>query len=82
MFFFKLTNVPTDRKITYGKIFCDYKPHKKEKERVRLTVGGDMRYHWLTDRVRQQQFDVYWRPGREHIGDYHTNIIPRNIKKI
>jgi hypothetical protein len=20
---------------------CDYKPHKKEKERVRLTVGGD-----------------------------------------
>jgi hypothetical protein len=28
-------------KITYGKIVCDYKPHKKEKERVRLTVGGD-----------------------------------------
>jgi hypothetical protein len=24
----------------------------------------DMRYHWLTDRVRQKQFDVYWRPGR------------------
>jgi hypothetical protein len=29
------------RKITYGKIVCDYKPHKKEKERVRLTVGDD-----------------------------------------
>jgi hypothetical protein len=40
-FFIKLTNIPTDRKITYGKIVCDYKPHKKEKERVRLTVGGD-----------------------------------------
>jgi hypothetical protein len=40
-FFIKLTNVPKDRKITYGKIFCDYKPHKKEKERVRLTVGGN-----------------------------------------
>jgi hypothetical protein len=40
-FFIKLTNIPKDRKITYGKIFCDYKPHKKEKERVRLTVGGD-----------------------------------------
>jgi hypothetical protein len=39
--FTKLTNIPTDRKITYGKIVCDYKPHKKEKERVRLTVGGD-----------------------------------------
>jgi hypothetical protein len=22
----------------------------------------DMRYHWLTDRVRQKQYDVYWRP--------------------
>jgi hypothetical protein len=31
-----------------------------------------MRYHWLTDRVRKKQFDVYWRPGRENLGDYHT----------
>jgi hypothetical protein len=41
-FFIKLTNIPIDRKITYGKIVCDYKPHKKEKEHVRLTVGGDI----------------------------------------
>jgi hypothetical protein len=40
-FFIKLTNIPKDRKITYGKIVCDYKNHKKEKERVQLTVGGD-----------------------------------------
>jgi hypothetical protein len=39
-FFVELTNIPKDRNITYGKIFCDYKPHKKEKERVRLTVVG------------------------------------------
>jgi hypothetical protein len=39
--FIRLTNIPTDRNITYGKIVCDYKPHKKEKERVRLTLGGD-----------------------------------------
>jgi hypothetical protein len=32
----------------------------------------DMIYHWLTDKVRQKQFDVYWRPGRENLGDYHT----------
>jgi hypothetical protein len=31
-----------------------------------------LRYHWLTDRVRQKQFDVYCRPGRENLGDYHT----------
>jgi hypothetical protein len=41
-FFIKLTNIPKNRKITYGKIVCDYKPHKQEKERVRLTVGGDI----------------------------------------
>jgi hypothetical protein len=39
-FFIKLKDIPNDR-ITYGKIVCDCKPHKKEKERVRLTVGGD-----------------------------------------
>jgi hypothetical protein len=39
--FIKLTNIPKDRNITYGKIVCDYKTHKEEKERVRLTVGGD-----------------------------------------
>jgi hypothetical protein len=39
--FVELTLTPKDRNITYGKIICDYKPHKKEKERVRLTVGGD-----------------------------------------
>jgi hypothetical protein len=40
-FFVELANIPKDRNITYGKIVCDYKPHKKEKERVRLTMGGD-----------------------------------------
>jgi hypothetical protein len=38
----------------------------------KLSKAMDMRYHWLTDRVRQKQFDVYWRPGRENLGDYHT----------
>jgi hypothetical protein len=38
----------------------------------KISKAMDMRYHWLTDRVRQQQFDVYWRPGRENLGDYHT----------
>jgi hypothetical protein len=40
-FFIKLTNIMKDRKITYSKIVCNNKPHKKEKDRVRLTMGGD-----------------------------------------
>jgi hypothetical protein len=40
-FFIELKNIPNDRKITYSKIVCDYKPHKKGKKRVLITVGGD-----------------------------------------
>jgi hypothetical protein len=36
-----LKNIPNGRNVTYSKIVCDYKPHKKENECVRLTVGGD-----------------------------------------
>jgi hypothetical protein len=43
--FVELTDTPKYRNITYGKIVCDYKPHRKEKERVRLTVGGDILYY-------------------------------------
>jgi hypothetical protein len=39
--FTTLKNIPHDRKITYGKIVCDYKPHKKEKKGVRLTISGE-----------------------------------------
>jgi hypothetical protein len=40
-FFIYLQNIPKDRKITYGKLVCDFKPNKTEKHRVILTVGGD-----------------------------------------
>jgi hypothetical protein len=40
-FFIDLTSIPKDRKITYGKLVCNFKPNKHEKHRVRLTVGGD-----------------------------------------
>jgi hypothetical protein len=41
MFLHRSEKIPNDRKITYCKIVCYYKPHKKEQERVRLTVGGN-----------------------------------------
>jgi hypothetical protein len=40
-FFIDLTSIPKYRKITYGKLVCDFKPNKTEKHRVRLTVDGD-----------------------------------------
>jgi hypothetical protein len=41
-FFVELTHIPKDRKLTYGKLVCDHKPNKAEKEWIRLTVGGDI----------------------------------------
>jgi hypothetical protein len=32
----------------------------------------DMRYHWVRDRVKQKQFNVHWKPGKENRGDYFT----------
>jgi hypothetical protein len=49
-FFEEIANIPKDRNITYGKVVCDYKPHKKEKERVRLTVGAT---GWITPAMSQ-----------------------------
>ena len=39
--FITRTKAPRDRKITYGNMVCDIRSQKGEKQRVRLTVGGD-----------------------------------------
>jgi hypothetical protein len=41
--FIHKNQVPHDRMkdVTYGSFSCDYKPNKTEKERTRLTAGGD-----------------------------------------
>jgi hypothetical protein len=31
-FFVELSSIPKDRKITYGKLVCDYKPNKAGKQ--------------------------------------------------
>ena len=33
---------PKDKKVTYGKIVCEMKQEKEEKERTRLTVWGNL----------------------------------------
>jgi hypothetical protein len=39
--FMRWSNIPKGRKATYGSFVVDIKDHKEEKERKRLTVGGD-----------------------------------------
>ena len=32
----------------------------------------DVRYHWLTDRQTNKDFDIYWDRGDRNLADYHT----------
>jgi hypothetical protein len=58
------TPLGTDKSTAYGIV--------NETIKQKRSKAMDMQYHWLTDIVRQKQFDVYWRPGRENLADYHT----------
>ena len=36
----------------------------------------DMRFYRTTDRIKQGQFVVYWKPGPTNLGDYDLNYHP------
>jgi hypothetical protein len=42
IFFIRKDQVPKGRTCTYGRLVVDIRPHKEEKERTRLTVGGNL----------------------------------------
>jgi hypothetical protein len=58
------TPLRTDNSTSYGIV--------NETIKQKRSKAMYMRYHWLTDRVCQKQFDIYWRPGHENLGYYHT----------
>ncbi len=49
------------------------------------TKAMDMRFHWLRDRECQEQFRIYWRPGKLNYADYWTKHHPekhhRNVRR-
>jgi hypothetical protein len=57
-FFVDLKNIPKDIQLTYGKIVCDYKPHKKVK-RTGQTHSG-----WL-------QIGLFRRSGNLNSGHHN-----------
>jgi hypothetical protein len=40
------------------------------KVQSKQTKAMDMRFHWLRDQECQQQFQIYWRPGKLNYADY------------
>ena len=37
-----ISNIPRDRVVTYTRIVVDYRAHKKDPNRVRITAGGNL----------------------------------------
>jgi hypothetical protein len=62
------TPLRTDNSAAYGIL--------NETIKQKRSKSMDMKYYWLQDRVRQKQCDVYWRPGKDNLGDYHTKHHP------
>ena len=58
------TPVQVDNQCAYG-ILNDTAEQKRLK-------AMDIRFYWVKDRVRQGQFIIYWRPGKDNLADYHT----------
>ena len=43
----------------------------------------DMRYYWLRDRAKQQQFHMHWKKGTQNLADYFTkHHLPSHHKKM
>jgi hypothetical protein len=38
----EIKQIPKDRTVTYARIVVDYRPQKKDPNRVRITVGGNL----------------------------------------
>ena len=58
------TPVQTDNSMADGVVNRKIQPKR--------TKAMDMRFHWLRDRECQQQFRIYWRPGKLNYADYWT----------
>jgi hypothetical protein len=46
------------------------------KVQPKQTKAMDMRFHWLRDQECQQQFRIYWRPGKLNYTKYWTKHHP------
>ena len=45
------------------------------------TKSIHMQFHWIRDRVRQQQFQVTWRKGVHNLADFFTKALPVRLHK-
>ena len=58
------TPLKTDNEVAHG-ILTDTVKQRRSK-------AIDMRFYWLQDRIKQNQYNLYWAPGSTNLGDYFT----------
>jgi hypothetical protein len=49
---------------------------------MKRSKAFDMRYHWLNDRIKRLQFNLYWAPGKLNQADYFTKHHPPSHHKL
>jgi hypothetical protein len=49
-----------------------------KKLQPKRTQAMDTQFHWLRDRESQDQFKIYWQPGKTNLADYFTKHHPPN----
>ena len=55
----------------------------KEEVSQKRSKAMDMRYYWLRDRAKQQQFHIHWKSGTQNLADYFTkHHSPSHHKKM
>ena len=42
----------------------------------KISKAIDMHFYWIQYLAKQGQFIIYWRPGTQNLGDYHTKHHP------
>ena len=67
------TPMQTDNTTALGVVTNNMQPER--------TKAMDMRFHWLRDRECQEQFRIYWRPGKSNYADYWTKHYPATHHK-
>jgi hypothetical protein len=48
----------------------------------RKSRAMDIRFYLIRDRVKKNQFTMYWRPGTENLGDYFTKHYPASHHRL
>ena len=40
--------------------------------RQKMSKAMEMRFRWIQNRILQRHFNVFWEPGPNNLGDYHS----------